>query len=202
MKQHTTTHVIGLALLISLLLFSPVGTRRAGASRGLSFSPHCGGWTIVPSPNATDYQNELSAVAAISATDVWAVGDSESLRGPVVTLIEHWDGMRWTVVPSPNPTTSFDALSGVAAVSASDVWAVGWDNTGPLIDHWDGTSWQSVSSPAVEGTFLGISAQSASDIWAVGDQAGDQPLTEHWDGSAWHLVPAPGVPTTRTSSTA
>jgi len=193
-RQTIIRRMVGVVVILGVVLLSTPGGQAARARAVPTPSPHCGGWTIVPSPNPTDYKNELYAVAAISASDVWAVGDSEAIRDPEVALVEHWDGTRWAVVPSPNPGTSFSVLYGVAAVSASDVWAVGWDNTGPLIDHWDGTSWQSVTSPAVLGTLVGISAQSASDIWAVGDQAGDQPLSEHWDGTAWHIVPAPGVP--------
>jgi len=194
MKQRTIGRVVGVVVILWVVLLSTPDGHPASARTVSTPSPQCGGWRIVPSPNPTDYANELYAVAAVSATDVWAVGDSAAIGSPEAALVEHWDGTRWTVVPSPNPGTSFSVLYGLAAVSASDVWAVGWDNTGPLIDHWDGTKWQSVTSPAVAGTLVGISAQSASDIWAVGDQASDKPLSEHWDGTAWHLVPVPGVP--------
>jgi hypothetical protein len=40
------------------------------------------------------------------------------------TLIEHWDGSAWSEVPNPNPSDR-DALIGVAALSAHDVWATG-----------------------------------------------------------------------------
>jgi hypothetical protein len=56
-----------------------------------------------------------------------------------VTLVAHWNGTRWTGVASPNPGGSF--LNAVSALSPSDAWAVGYDNTGTLILHWDGTSW-------------------------------------------------------------
>ena len=59
------------------------------------------------------------------------------------TLVEHWNGSAWSVVPSPNVGGSYDnALYGVAAVSANDVWAVGHDGdpiTGQtLVEHWNG----------------------------------------------------------------
>jgi hypothetical protein len=41
------------------------------------------------------------------------------------TLIEHWNGTRWSVVSSPNPA-GYDRLSGVAVVPGStQVWAEG-----------------------------------------------------------------------------
>ncbi|MHB8598034.1 MAG: hypothetical protein ACYDER_14615, partial [Ktedonobacteraceae bacterium] len=48
---------------------TPVSARAVPAP-----TPHCGGWSIVPSSNPTEYQNQLYAVAAVSPTDVWAVG--------------------------------------------------------------------------------------------------------------------------------
>src|SRR5713226_3906576 len=84
-------------------------------------------WSIVPSPNVGSASNFLSAVAAVSSSDVWAVGSYYiDDRGSVSkTLTEHWNGSSWSVVPSPNPETSSNALSGVAIVSSSDAWAVG-----------------------------------------------------------------------------
>ncbi|MHB8599988.1 MAG: beta propeller repeat protein [Ktedonobacteraceae bacterium] len=187
MKQRTIGRIVGVVVILWVVLLTAAGGPAARARVVPAPSPHCGGWSIVPSPNPTDYRNELNAVAAVSATDVWAVG-WDSLGG---TLIEHWNGTDWQVGASPEVDGVF---FGIAALSASNVWAVGDSSTGPLIEHWDGTVWQSVSSPAVAGGgFTGISAQSASDIWAVGGQAGDKTLTEHWDGTSWQVVASPNV---------
>ena len=60
-------------------------------------------------------------MAAIAANDVWVAG--YYFPGSYAqTLIEHWDGTSWSVVPSPNGCCT---LRGVAAVAANDVWAVG-----------------------------------------------------------------------------
>ena len=86
-------------------------------------------WTVVPSPNAVGmgtYANFLSDVTSISANDIWAVGYTYSSPSPGgQTLIEHWDGISWSIVPGPNLGTSPSELFGVAAVSANDVWAAG-----------------------------------------------------------------------------
>ncbi|MHB8600477.1 MAG: hypothetical protein ACYDER_27170, partial [Ktedonobacteraceae bacterium] len=178
--------------MLGVVLLSVPDGRPVSARAVPAPSPHCGGWSIVPSPNPTEYQNELYAVAAVSTSDVWAVGDSQTIHGPGVALIEHWDGTSWQVVASP---VVDGILLSIAAVSATDVWAVGADVTGPLIDHWDGSIWQVVASPSVvEGILSGISAQSATDIWAVGGQAGDKTLTEHWDGTSWQVVASANVP--------
>ena len=44
-------------------------------------------------------------------------------NGPGKTLAEHWDGGSWSM--EPTVTTQVDTLTGIAAVSATDVWAVG-----------------------------------------------------------------------------
>src|SRR5438045_9623651 len=58
---------------------------------------------------------------------------------------------QWSVVPSPNGSSSSN-LSGVAAVSANDIWAVGssgnqMSGAQTLIEDWNGTSWSVVTSP-------------------------------------------------------
>ena len=50
---------------------------------------------------------ELISVAMVSAKDVWAVGfyNESSLNSTSDidrTLIHHWNGTKWSVVPSPN----------------------------------------------------------------------------------------------------
>ena len=73
--------------------------------------------------------NELFSVAAVSASNVWAVGFSTDSTTTDHTLIEHWNGTSWSVVKSPSPGSGSDSLSGVAAISANNVWAVGASNT-------------------------------------------------------------------------
>jgi hypothetical protein len=158
-------------------------------------------WSIVPSPNrGGDYYNVLHAVSAASAGDVWAVGLSHNGTLPSRTLIEHWDGVQWTVVPSPSPDTQLNELRAVAALSAGDAWAVGFRGgtraetpLETLVLHWDGSSWSRVASPNVDGganQLFGITALAADDIWAVG-AAGGAPLALHWNGSAWSVVAVP-----------
>src|SRR5438105_14960390 len=73
-----------------------------------------GSWSVVASPNEFAGANELNAVAAISATDAWAVGFAccGSRHAGDGTLTEHWDGARWEVVPSPDSLFNDDLLVG------------------------------------------------------------------------------------------
>src|SRR5712692_5942883 len=163
----------------------------------------CGGWSIVPSPNVPLRTNSLSGVAAVSANDVWAVGTDGGQKHNIFTLIEHWNGTQWSIVPSPNPGhgTNRNQLEAVSAVSANDVWAVGFGGTsdGTLIVHWDGTQWRLVSHPPFpSGSQLtDVTALSANDVWAVGtfiNSSGDnRTLIVHWDGTQWSIVASPNV---------
>src|SRR5207249_1483611 len=84
--------------------------------------------SIVPSPNVGPASNHLSAVAASSANDVWAVGYYCCEGRGAITLTEHWDGVQWSIVPSPNTSTNNNYLTGIAPISDSDVWTVGYAN--------------------------------------------------------------------------
>lgn len=155
-------------------------------------------WSIVQSPNpASDINTVLYSVSGKAANDVWAVGSTHNGRLPTRTLVEHWDGTQWSIVASPSPDTQFNELRGVAALSANDVWGVGFrggtKNDTPIetfIIHWDGVNWNQVPSPNVPGganQLFGITAIAANDIWAVG-VAGGAPLTMRWNGSIWSIV--------------
>src|SRR5947207_6941158 len=158
-------------------------------------------WQIIGSPNGSRQVNELHGVSALSENDVWVVGVSYNTERTLgSTLIEHWNGSQWSVLPSPNPSSSINLLEGVAAVAANDVWAVGYAPTANgsiLILHWNGTAWSVIPNPPNSTTFSNLAALaviSANDVWAVGSGLiGDEgaTLTLHWNGSAWSGVPSP-----------
>ena len=64
-------------------------------------------------------------MAATSASSAWAVGGYRHSTPPNRTFIEHWNGQRWAVQPSPSVGVSANSLFGVAATSAANAWAVG-----------------------------------------------------------------------------
>ncbi|HLJ91962.1 MAG TPA: hypothetical protein VKU02_02085 [Gemmataceae bacterium] len=136
-------------------------------------------WSIVATPQPF-FQGALRSVVALASNNVWAVGAAQPRTGlsGEVTVIEHWDGTSWTIVTSPNiaPSVTSNFLSGIAAVSATDIWAVGFytDSTGThtLTEHWDGTSWSNVPSPNGSGAasvLNGVAATNTGIIVAVGE---------------------------------
>jgi hypothetical protein len=166
-------------------------------------SPTCG-WQVAGYANSNPDYQILYGLDAISPTDMWAVGSSQARDQAVQSLIVHWDGTAWSILPSPRPGTASE-FTAVAAVSANDVWAVGWywpasggENT--LVAHWDGQAWTQVSSPnfGIGNSLDDIVVVSANDIWAVGgygNAPGDGgPLAMHWNGLVWTIVPTPNGP--------
>ena len=159
-------------------------------------------WRQVLSPNPKGPEEELLAISARSARDIWAVGDHRA-GGHTRTLVLHWNGRRWTQVPSPSPAAQDSSFWGVTAIGAKDAWAVGVRGTRALAEHWNGRSWRVVPVGTPAGStaaFLRtVSASSSADVWAAG-QYGYRPakgLVEHWNGRAW--APA-SIPAARNDS--
>jgi len=176
-------------------------------------------WTIVGSPSPGN-GSSLRGITCVNADDCWAVG--YYCCGPDIvseTLVEHYSGGTWGIVPSPNgdprrPSTLF----GVTCVTADDCWAVG----GPtfegengrenqtVIEHYTGRRWELVTSPdPVSGPspqqstndLFAVACVDAQDCWAVG-RTGDastpdwlfirfKTLVLHFTGADWTVVTSP-----------
>jgi hypothetical protein len=125
-----------------------------------TYSLHWNGssWKIVPMPlepgTNPNFEYGFSAIQANSPTDVWAVGESyNAATYTSSTLIEHYNGTKWSIVPSPSPGTN-GTLTGVTTSNASNnVWAVGYyrptgsSTSQTLTLNWNGSTWNTVASP-------------------------------------------------------
>lgn len=191
-----TQKCIGLSLVVALVIAS--FSQRSDASCSSS---------VLPTPNVGPGGNVLTGIAGSSANDVWAVGRSGD-GGVFQTLIEHFDGTAWSVVPSPNdPKLRNDELTSVSVFSASDAWAVGGVERlkRPFAAHWNGTAWTEVSIPPfsfgpgnVPDQYLSsvsVDPLNADDVWAIGNVPSDgirnEPsfiYAEHWNGVRWTVV--------------
>jgi hypothetical protein len=157
-------------------------------------------WSIVKSPNPGASGDILAGVTALSSTDVWAAGDYSTSQFSDQTLMEHWNGTQWRVIKSPLLGPYPNQFRSIAAISAHDIWAVGYYDTAPgnisltLAEHWNGAMWSVVPSPSPTGNdlLLGVAALSTSDVWAVGNySSGGQNLVEQWNGTSWNVIPSP-----------
>jgi hypothetical protein len=156
-------------------------------------------WDTVLAGSQRYHGLQLTDVAAIAHDDVVMVGFS---GGGAASL--RWDGSSLSATPAARGFAGATFL-GVAARSATDLWAVGKATAAggydiPIAQRSDGSTWRAVTVPKPTGIAAGLHdvAVSGSDsAWAVGWSVDDQkvfrPLVEHWDGHAWTIrsTPAP-----------
>ncbi len=199
--------VVALALA-ALLAFAPL----ALGAYAQAFTPHhrasSSGWTIVPDALGGALNNVLGASATIASNDAWVAGD-HNYGGTSTTLFEHWNGVRWSIVSSPNPGNRYNMIAAMSADRSTDVWAVGsYDNENsggnylPLVEHWNGVRWYSIFSPVPPHSSVslltGVTALSATDAWSTGSywvrESGlNIPFVEHWNGVRWSFVAIPNI---------
>jgi len=159
-------------------------------------------WRIQPAPVPPGAQfSELNAVTCTAAASCIAVGDYVTGSGADVTLAERWNGTRWAIQPTPNPSgaQSFSFLAGVSCTARDACEAVGAsDDAGAFAERWNGTRWrlQAVPAPAGAQFVLLFSVScTVSSCDAVGgyfDRSGAfVPLGARWNGAAWHAQPVP-----------
>jgi hypothetical protein len=141
-------------------------------------------WQVVPTPFvARRAPFTLESIDVRSPRDAWAVGEI-TRGGSIQSLSFHWDGTRWTEVPTVNPSNTV-FLAGVAMASRHRVFAVGstWSDAEgedvTLVERWDGRRWvreRSAARPA-GNELLDVSVRSSS-MFAVGSHwanGGDGP---------------------------
>jgi hypothetical protein len=181
MMSHTRrlwAPVAATGLALALGIISGVPAQAASAS----------GWQRVYR-NSSKTQNILYSAAALSGSDIWAVGVWGNSA-----LVMHRNGSRWSRVTVPGQAGA--ELFQVAATSPDNVWAFGnrGGSTGVVL-RYNGTSWQPVALPS--GAIPNEAAVlSSTDVW-IGSQegcTGTSCTTDmyQWNGAAWteYTVPA------------
>ena len=179
------------------------GSNNGNATAGHTLVEHWNGatWLIIHAPNPSA-GGELNAVACVSPTDCMAVGNSFGSGGGrtnnKATLVEHWNGEKWSITPSPDR----GVLHAVSCVSVTDCIAVGATGGGTLIERWNGQKWSvthSLTASSGGGELSGVSCVSATGCTAVGTSV-DAPvsgtdvnvtLVEHWNGKRWSIEHSP-----------
>src|SRR5262249_23413114 len=158
-------------------------------------------WMIVSSPNAGNGDNALNGIAAAGSNDIWAVCyQSSAPAAASATLVLHFDGTSWTIIPSPNPGGLTSSLAGVVALADGRIWAVGFYYDGTqgrtLLLHGDTSGFEAVPGenfPGEGNVLNGIAASGLGDIFAAGyhypnGTSDYQGLIEHYDGTQWSRV--------------
>ncbi|MFM2165844.1 MAG: hypothetical protein RIS79_215 [Verrucomicrobiota bacterium] len=121
------------------------------------------GWWLPQSSGSTE---NLRAIWAANATNLWAVGDNGTiLKG---------DGTNWTAQTSG--TT--EHLRAVCGSSATSVWAVGDNGT---ILFFNGTNWAAQTS-GTTNALRGVWGSSGTNVFTVGDGG---TILRSTNGTAW-----------------
>ncbi|HEY2641694.1 MAG TPA: alkaline phosphatase family protein [Streptosporangiaceae bacterium] len=165
-------------------------------------------WALVTSPNVGPSDNQLTAVAGGSASDIWAVGsmlpNANATR--LSTLALHYNGVTWSRVATPNTGSEANSFYGVAALPDGTAWATGIYTTSSghtgraLIEHWNGHHWTLVPAAdpgSADDMLYGVTAVSDTNVWAVGGYSGPDgffhPLIERWNGHHWAVRTVKGL---------
>ena len=191
-------------------------TRSSQVTRTLIMHWNGTAWSSVPSPSPGSRRNLLIGMSAVSATNIWAVGEQCSSRCAAVAqgehpLILHWNGTRWSAAKVPAAKNA--VLEGVAAPAASSASAVGYRCTSSCsagygtgqtyVLHWNGGAWSTVASPSPgnhANVLGGVFATSPNNAWASGyycvsacttSNETDHTLLLHWNGTRWSRTAAP-----------
>lgn len=113
------------------------------------------------------HEQEKSGLLAVSSSEIWSFGGSSLAPDQAATFRwnnESWDEVRATV--DVNTT-----INGIAAYSASDMWAVGKYDAGALLLHWNGLAWSGIPNPVPALTSeLNDIEKVGEEMWAAGSR--------------------------------
>jgi hypothetical protein len=173
-----------------------VGTHVKTSGAGVTLAERWNGsrWRIQPTPDPRGAAvSSLWGVSCTAPSSCTAVGVRVNQAGASRPLAERWDGSRWRIQPTPNPSQGGGILYGVACTSAASCTAVGGSGAGTLAERWNGRRWriQPTPNPAAGGAWLySVACSSRSACAAVGaSNAGN--LAERWNGTRWTIQPTP-----------
>jgi hypothetical protein len=206
--------------LVSVSCAAPNNCVAVGSKLKAAFADHWNGssWNAVtltsPSANRTLYLSSVSCVNAFNCTAVGTnalKGFSGGRPGFWSTLVEHWNGTTWSMVPSPNRAVLGNDLAEISCTRADDCIAVGssvvrsnrlnFTRSKTLVEMWNGSHWTIVPSPNgpyAVNSLSHIACTSTTNCWAAGASAEAQPpvrgqvsLLEHWNGLTWSTTSRP-----------
>jgi len=183
---------------------------RGGGQHGLALRYDRSAWRSVTRTGLPGGET-LRGVDAVSATDVWVVGDRRAGIIGYETLVARWNGSTWTRESTPNGNPGgFNNLYGVAAADGN-VWAVGTyvdpnssTNRRKLILQRANGSWRVATAPIVAAyeQLSAVDATGRADAWAVGSAGRDGqgtsliPLALRWNGTSWASMALPATEST------
>jgi len=133
-------------------------------------------WSTVAVPNPPGGKRgflfglSCASATACIATGAWA--NSNDQFAPTFTLVERWDGKRWSYVASPKPDAGRATLNDVSCSSVTTCVAVGdfmsvqnhTQTDWGFAEPWNGASWSVVRTPNPSGSYYSpLTAVSCTD---------------------------------------
>jgi hypothetical protein len=184
-------------LVNSAVVFGPANAWIFGGLGVRHFNGN--GWTTFKLPYS------LIRASAISANDIWAVGEDSATGKPVLS---RWHNGQWALHALPPIASSppGPVVLDVLARSDRDVWVVGGTVTAhgalrPLALHWHSGAWTSSTVPGPD--FLGrVIPDGTGGLWAAFNGPFDGFALAHFAGGSWHLVKLPALTGKATSAIA
>jgi hypothetical protein len=197
---------VGTIATMAIVAISGVQALSAGAGSSAPRWPVCGEWRRVPVPEGG--LGSVTDVEVVSPTDAWAISD-HGYESWNESHVYHWAGRRWAEVRfpiRPGPAR-FWVLTAIEAVTASEIWVVGYEfiderRSRAISARWDGSRWrlvrvgQTARGLAIDGLAV---TPGTHRLWAVGSylysrEGSSQALVLRWSGRRWRPVdtPSPG----------
>lgn len=160
-----------------------------------------------PGPMPVPQNMTLTSISCTSTRFCMAVGDAshgaQALPSPTYrdrTLAEEWNGSRWQIVHTPNPSRAAE-LRGVSCTSPTACTAVGSSASEKwtLAERWNGTRWTIQHTPNINHlgytVLTAVSCTLPAACTAVGTyNAGEFGIAEHWNGTRWAIQRLPTPP--------
>jgi hypothetical protein len=138
--------------------------------------------------------DNVSAVAASSASNAWAVGNLRSAVDDTLQVAAHWNGRKWSMVPLPS-TLGGTGLLAVSTSSASNAWAIGTDTTGHrILVRWNGKVWKVDGTAPIGVALTSVATSSPKHAVAGGTQQTtkrENTYVMSFNGRKWARVKAP-----------
>jgi hypothetical protein len=153
----------------------------------------------------------VSCVASNGSTAerCMAIGANQTQAPAYLTLLELWNGSRWTETTPPSNATEYQ-ISGISCPETTQCLAVGYTPLTYLAaEDWNGKSW-SVVSPTTDPdstspSFYAASCSGLNECMTVGvGMLGGnetQSFSDFWDGGTWALQTIPGSTQSNTIQT-
>src|SRR5437763_1437679 len=171
------------------------------------------GWSIqhTPNPPAQQQGSGLGGVSCSSGRACTATGNSVHTVNTsgikFTTLAERWNGTKWSIKRTPNPTGAMTSLlpdvscsSGRACTAVGSYLTHNKAKTSTLAERWNGTRWSIQHTPNPPGPsrslLTGVPSSSTRRCSAVGHALNTNntkvtTLAERWNGTRWLIQHTP-----------